>query len=328
MSSARGPGGLRALAGRVWALARRPIVRRVFSIVCFAAAVWLIWTQLAQISFGDFLTALLATPAPAVVASVALTLASYLCLSGTEWLSLRAWGLRLGYWQTAQVAIPSYALTNSAGFSPATGTVIRVQLYAPRGLTAAQSTQVAMLAGAAVTVSGIVAGGAMMLLRRRLFTQALHVPEALVIAAALALMAPASLWFAAFTRGAPRWLGGSPQRDLSVARRALGLAAGLGDWVFSCAALFVLLPRPQWQIFPGFFWAYIAGSVLSAATGVPGGVGVFEAIMLLLTHIVARAHETAAALLLYRCIYSFGPLGLISAYALLGRLRMARAGKA
>jgi phosphatidylglycerol lysyltransferase len=322
------PGRLRGLAARAWDFARQPLARRLFAVACFGLAVWLIWTQLAQISFSAFLAALFATPAPAVAASIVLTLASYLCLSGTEWLSLHAWGRRLGYWQAAQVAVPSYALTNSAGFSPATGTVIRVQLYRPHGLTAAQSAQVAMLAGAAVTLSGIVAGGAMMLLHSRFFAGALHVPQALIVVVALALMAPAALWFCAYTRWAPRWLGGAPTRHLTPASRAVGLAAGLGDWLFSCAALFVLLPQPQWEVFPGFFWAYIAGSVLSAATGVPGGVGVFEAIMLLLTHIVARAHETAAALLLYRCIYSFGPLALIAAYGLARRLHAAHRGQA
>ncbi len=327
MSGEEARGGLRALAARSWAFLRRPLVRRAFSVACFAAAVWLIWVQLSQFSIGDFVAALLATPAPAVGLSIALTAASYLCLSTTEWMALHAWGRRLSYWQAAQVAIPSYALTNSAGFSPATGTVMRVQLYARRGLGAGQSAKVAMLAGAAVTVSGLVAGGAMMLLKRRMFAAALHLPEALVVALALALVAPASLWFVTFTTRAPRWLGGAPERHLSPAQRMLGLAAGLGDWLFSCAALFVLLPDPRWQIFAGFLWAYIGGSVLSAATGVPGGIGVFEALMLLLTHIVARAHETAAALLLYRCIYSFGPLGLISVHGLLRRLRAAPAGR-
>lgn len=90
----------------------------------------------------------------------------------------------------------------------------------------------------------------------------------------------------------------------------MGLLAGLGDWLFSGAALFILLPTPELAVFPTFLAAYVAGSLLSAATGVPGGIGVFEAIVLALATLFAQVHETAAALLLYRCIYSLGPLSI------------------
>lgn len=276
----------------------------------FAAAAWLIWRQLSAMSLSDFWGALTATPAWAVLLSVGFTGASYACLSGTEWLALQALGHPLRYRDAARVAVPAYALTNSAGFSPATGTMFRLQLYGRKGLTGPQAAAVAMLAGAAVTLSGLVTAGLLMLLDPYAFGGTLPGPIWTVAFLGAALMTPGALWFYAFTATAPAWLGGrrtpAPQRSA----RLIGLLAGLGDWLFSSAALFVLLPNPDFAVFPSFLAAYVVGSLLSAATGVPGGIGVFEAIVLTLTAMFNQVHETAAALLLYRGIYSLAPLAI------------------
>jgi phosphatidylglycerol lysyltransferase len=294
----------------------------------FLAAVYLIYLQVAEISWADFVAALASTSALALLCSVGLTLCSYACLSATEWVALAALGHPLSYRDVARVAIPSYALTNSAGFSPATGTLMRVRLYAPHGLSAATSAQVAMLAGACVTLSGVVAGGAALLARTAVYAQLAHAPQPLVALLGVVLLLPALLWFIAFNQRAPGWLRRAKSADLGVRRRLLGLFAGFGDWIFSCAALFALFPHARWGVFPGFLGVYVAGSILSAATGVPGGLGVFEALMLMLTAIVARAHETAAALVLYRCLYSLGPLAIVGALWLLRRARPNQAASA
>jgi phosphatidylglycerol lysyltransferase len=304
---------------KVWRGVRTPLVRRILSI-CFALiALFLIYRQLSNIALSDFLAALASTSGWAVLASIALTLGSYACLSGTEWLALAALGRPLRYRQAALVAAPSYALTNSAGFSPATGTMIRIRLYARHGLSAAESARVAMLAGACVTLSGVVAGGVALLARSGVYARVLHAPRLLLDLGGVIFLLPALLWFLAFTPKVPAWLGRPTSRALGLRERLVGLGAGLGDWFFSCAALFALFPNAHWGVFPGFLGVYVASSILSAATGVPGGAGVFEAAMLMLTSIVARAHETAAALVLYRCLYSLGPLAIAAAFGLTRR---------
>jgi uncharacterized membrane protein YbhN (UPF0104 family) len=57
---------------------------------------------------------------------------------------------------------------------------------------------------------------------------------------------------------------------------------------------------------------------------VPGGLGVFEAIVLTLTTLLSQVHETAAALVLYRCIYSLGPLAIWGVASALRSRRVTR----
>ena len=304
-------------------LARSRPVRLLWSVAFFVGAAYLIYRQIAAMLLSALVHAVATTNPIAVVGSISLTCASYLCLSGSEWLALKALGHRLGYWRAARVAVPAYALTNSAGFSPATGTALRIQLYSPMGLSAFQSTQVAMLAGAAVTISGVVAAGAVIILDPSI-GRALRQSSHVVPLVGGLMIAPVALWFVAFKSGAPAWLGGGKAERLPTRDRVLGLGAGLGDWTFSAAALFLLLPHPDPATFAGYFVAYTAGCILSAATGVPGGIGVFEAIVLSLTSVISKTHETAAALLLYRCIYSLGPLALAAAFGGIRRVAGSR----
>jgi phosphatidylglycerol lysyltransferase len=335
MASQAGPAGAetqgdrppRAAAPRAAGGLRRRL-RQALSLLFLAAAGWLLWRALSGVTPAAVLRALAATPPLAVVASLALTAGSYLCLSVTEWLSLSALRHRLSFRSAARVAVPAYALTNSAGFSPVTGTALRLQLYRRDGLDARQAAAVAMLAGAAVTLSGVVTLGLALAIAPAPLDAVIGGPDWAPRAAAGVLLVPAILWFVAFRPGAPRWLGGARPAALPPARRALGLAAGVGDWLFSGLALFMLIGSGQAGMLPGFMAAFVAGCLLSAASGVPGGLGVFEAVVLSLTAVLAHVHETAAALLIYRVIYSLLPLTLLGAASLVGRLaRRAKAAR-
>jgi phosphatidylglycerol lysyltransferase len=105
--------------------------------------------------------------------------------------------------------------------------------------------------------------------------------------------------------------------------RAGFLLAGLGDWVFSGGALFLLLPHPALTQAPAFLAVFVAGSVVGSASGVPGGLGVFEAVMLGLSAATSRVHETAAALITYRLINAVAPL-MIACAALVARRVLTR----
>jgi uncharacterized membrane protein YbhN (UPF0104 family) len=300
---------------------RAPWVRRALSAAFFVVAAALIYRQVAGISLDAFIASLAATGLAAVSMSIALTACSYLCLAGTEWLSLRLLGHGLKFRQAATVAVPAYALTNSVAFGLAAGAALRLQLYGRLGLSAGQSAAVAMLSAAAVTLSAVVTVGLVMVAAPWAFSSAVHGSAWSAGVVGAVLIAPATLWFVTFRRRAPAWLGGARPADGPLVRtRLLGLLAGLGDWLFSSAALFALLPEPQLANYPTFLAAYVAGVVVGAASGVPGGVGVFEAIVLTLRSVFGQVHETAAALLLYRCIYSLGPLGAFGVVAGIRRL--------
>lgn len=278
-------------------------LRLAFAACVFCAAIWLLRHELEATSLAAILRAIGSTPPWAIVLAISATVASYLCLGASEWWALACIGKRIEAWKIAVVTVVSYALSNSLGLSLATGGVARLRFYRAWGLGGAEIAAVTLLAGVAVTLSGAVTAGIALA-----FIPGLPGP---LYALAAALLLPAWLWIGPL----PSSLRVLPKITLTnpaLRRRLQVLVVALLDWVLSGLALFVLLPSASPDQFAGFLAVFILGSVVSAASGVPGGVGVFEVIVLGLSHRLALPHETVAALLLYRLIYFIGPVTLMA----------------
>ncbi len=299
-----------------------PVRRWIVAAVALAGAAWLITRVLKGFSWPLFLAALRATPPWAIGAAVALTPVSYACLAVTEWFVLHSLGQPLHWRRAGRVAFAAYAVSNSLGFSYATGAAVRLKLYGGFGLPAAAAARVMLVAGTAVTLAGVVTAGLGLLVQPATFAAAFHARAWMVTISGAVLITPGLLWFAALR-------GRDPARRVAaqgLGPRALALAAAIGDWATSGAALYILLPKASLAGFGPFITVYVLGSLVSAATGVPGGVGVFEAVVLGLSTLMARADETATALILYRVIYSLGPLAVMgAALSLIGLMKRGRA---
>lgn len=310
---------LRRMLARLHYAVASDAFRLSFAVAVFLGALWLLRREVQTASPSAIQAAFRATPPWAIGAAVATTLLSYLCLAASEQLALGYLGRRLAAWRVILVTFVSYALSNGLGFSLATGAAARLRFYRAWGLGGSEIGAVTLLAGAAVTLSGAVAAGLALLAIPGL-------PPPLYGLAAI-LIAPAGLWIARLPKKG-RLLPAIELATPSLKTRLGALGGGLLDWALSGLALFVLLPGASADQFAGFLAVFILGSVVSAASGVPGGVGVFEAVVLSLSHRFALPHETVAALILYRLIYAVGPLSLtalgLGAYQL-GRLAQGRA---
>lgn len=274
----------------------------LFMLAMFAAATWTIVQVLQQASPNEIAAAFLRTPAWAVGLMLVATVLSYLCLGASEWWALHTIGRQLTGARILLVTVISYTATNALGFSIATGAATRFRLYPRDGLSGVEIGAVMVLGGTAVTVSGLVTAGAAILLTPNL-------PQ-WVYGIGAALLAPILLWLVKLPRKAPYLK--RPIETPPFGKRILSFVGSVLDWVFSGFALFILFPDPNLANFAPFMATFIIGSVVSAASGVPGGIGVFEAVMLTLGAQFAPTAESAAALLLYRLLYAIGPFTLVA----------------
>ena len=81
------------------------------------------------------------------------------------------------------------------------------------------------------------------------------------------------------------------------------------DWALAGAVLYVLLPRGA-APFPVVLSAFLAAQILGLAAHVPGGVGVFEGVIVLLLKPYMTSVQLAPALVAYRVIYYLAPLSI------------------
>jgi phosphatidylglycerol lysyltransferase len=79
------------------------------------------------------------------------------------------------------------------------------------------------------------------------------------------------------------------------------------DITLATAALFVLLPEISPLQFPAILLAYLIAIISGLVTHAPGGVGVFEIVMVLALPQIDRS-SLLAALVVYRVIYFLIPL--------------------
>ncbi|MDP1717545.1 MAG: lysylphosphatidylglycerol synthase domain-containing protein, partial [Burkholderiales bacterium] len=96
-----------------------------------------------------------------------------------------------------------------------------------------------------------------------------------------------------------------PSVPLAVGQLVLSIL----EWILAAAVLFILLPEggPSYGALLG---AFLAAQVIGIISHVPGGIGVFEGIMVLLLAPYLPSDDSITALLLYRLIYYVVPLVL------------------
>jgi hypothetical protein len=114
-----------------------------------------------------------------------------------------------------------------------------------------------------------------------------------------------------------------PGLRLSLAQ----ILIGAGDVCAGAGVLFILLPGGHGLNFETFLAVYIFAVMLGVASHAPGGLGVFEATILLALSSYPR-EPVLGALLLYRLCYYLVPfilaLALLGGYEVRNRLRSSR----
>ena len=96
------------------------------------------------------------------------------------------------------------------------------------------------------------------------------------------------------------------------------------EWALAGAVLYVLLP-PSGLSFLTFLGAFLIAILLGMASHVPGGVGVFEGLMVLLLRPYLTSGQLLPALVVYRAVYYLLPLAVALVGLVADEVRQRRA---
>ncbi len=281
----------------------------VLGVALFAGALWILRKELGAYHYADIAQAIRELAPVQLAAALALTVAGYSLLVGYDLLGLGYAGHRLPVGRVAVAAFTGYAFSNSFGNPLVTGAPIRYRFYSASGLSTFDIARVVGFSFVTFWSGVLTLGGALFLVEPLPIPSALHVHfhsaralGALLLAIELAYLAAATFWRRPLRFGS--WEAALPELRFAAGQ---ALLASL-EWAAAGSVLYVLLPasgRPPWLEFLGIFlFAQIAG-VLSQ---VPGGLGVFETIVVLLLGDWVAASAVAGSLLVYRAFYYLLPL--------------------
>ncbi|MCS4504450.1 bifunctional lysylphosphatidylglycerol flippase/synthetase MprF [Arhodomonas aquaeolei] len=289
---------------------RHHLVWSGISLVLFLAALAALHHLLAEVRIRDIGAALKNVRPLLLGMALAATVASYCVLTVYEVLSLHYVRKPLPYRQLAVTAFISYAFSHNIGLPLLTGGSIRYRIYSAAGLSGAE---IATVTGFSTLTFGL---GAILLLAVALtfepatLAQILPLPAAAARLAGITLLGVTvsyTLWTA--LRRSPirlhRWQLAVPAVPVTLTQFALGVL----DIGFAATALYILLPADATPTLPAFVGIYTGAMVIAILSHSPGGVGVFEALMLIALPDGDSA-AVVAALLVYRVIYYLLPFAL------------------
>lgn len=298
----------------------RQFITLLFGLSIFFVALILCWHLLKDINLCDLKNAADTLSIKAILFACLSTIGSYLMLIGCEWSATRYAGVKLKPSVITLGGICASAIGNAIGLSALSGGAIRCRLYFKQGLTtidvARMSIFVTLSLGFTLPLLATLAA----LMNTKNTMLALHLSKNWIglISSGIISLYSGILIFLYCNR-----LETKPNKDTqlfqlfhwSIRLPNLRLASyqfviTLIDTVLAGAILYFLLPiQPH---FTTFIMIYILALVAGVLSHIPGGVGVFEAVMLAAFSSEIGAASLTVALIIYRIIYILIPLFIAS----------------
>ena len=307
------------------ARARKRVVRIAAwlgEIALLCGALWVLRRQLRGVSLHETLLELRSLPADRVGMSLLLTVAGYLVFAAYDLVALRHLERSLSLGRVIISSFIGAALANNAPLSFLVGGSVRYRLYSSWGLPAKDTTALVLLNVLTYALGLATAAALAFTLEPEIVPRVLHLPFHSTRPLGWAAVAGVLAYLAWSVSRKRLRVGRWSVAPLSLPMSLLQIAVSLADWILSGAALFVLLPGVYAVPYFGFFGLFILSQIAALIAQVPGGLGVFEAVMLATLVPPLSVRALFGALLAYRVIYFFLPLVL--AAVLLGSREIAR----
>jgi phosphatidylglycerol lysyltransferase len=231
-------------------------------------------------------------------------------------LALRHIGRTLPYRRVALASFTAYAFSHALGFASVIGPSVRYRIYTPMGLSAGEVAETS--AFVVVTfMTGIIAVFPLVALLdpSSLETLGISRPAGIAIGT-LGLLLMAGYVGLGWWIERPIRLFGYPLHLPRPRTAGAQIALSVADLSLVAAVLYACLPHASAVGYPHVLAVYVLAFVAGLISHVPGGLGVFDAVVVVGLSARLPADQILAGLLAFRVVYQLVPL--VSAGALFG----------
>ncbi len=290
----------------------------------FAAGIGALYHLLAPINLRHVIADAKQVPLGVLLAAFAATAASYSALIGYDWSALRHMGKKLPFPVVALGACLGYSLGNTIGISVLSGGAVRYRIYSAFGLNALEVAAISTFVSLAFGVGISVIGLASLVYHPAALTEFVGIaPERMRLIALLALLATVAVLGAASVAGRALRVWRLELRAPSPGILLGQLAFTAIDTCMAALALYVLLPAGA-PDFVTFLVIFATAAMIGVLSHVPGGIGVFESVVITALPASVSVEQAATALLLFRMIYYLAPFVLAMVVISVNEARLAR----
>lgn len=278
-------------------------------LLVFVAGLEVLRAELRAARFDELVHDVLSTPWLRMAAAVALTALNYLVLTGYDLLAFRYIRKALPTGRVMIAAFLAYAISHNVGFAALSGASVRYRFYSRWGVTTEELSRLVFSYSVTFWI-GLLALAGLSLVASPVSELSSMAPAwSFRVAGWLLLFVVGGYLTASALRRAPlrMWRLSLPLPTPTIALWQLGLSAL--DWVLAAGVLYVLLPGNPPPFTP-YLGAFLVAVLIGMASHVPGGLGVFEGLMVLLLKPWIAAEQLIPAFVVYRAVYYLLPFSI------------------
>ena len=281
-----------------------------FSGAMFVGAVIVLYEVLKHYSFDDLIAHFANLTWREVLSAAALTVLGYLVLTAYDVLALQHVHRHVPYRKSALASFIGFAFAHNMGMAPLTGGSVRLRIYSEEGLNANEVATVIMFCTLTFSLGVTAAGSALFFFIPPALLDNIYLPR-FVARPVAALMLAALLGYLILT-----WRWRKPIHvfgwhfHLPTTRSTIyQIVLACVDLALAGSVLYVLLPGEVTLSLPIFLAVYMVAMLVGMLSHVPGGLGVFEALIVLMLP-DAPPDSVFGALLAYRVTYYIVPFAI------------------
>lgn len=282
-------------------------------LLILAVALWLLYREIRRLDLNEVVQGIRSIPPLHVAAAIGLTVLNYLVLIGYDLLNIRYLGHPFPAKKIALASLISYMVSNTFGMLLG-GTTVRYRLYSTWGLSAVEVVELIALLGLTFWLGVFALAGFLFVAAPfplpEMLKQYLPLETVVPIGVALLVFVGAYLAASAFWRrpiGLLNWRSQLPPLRVSLYQILISST----DITVAGGVFYVLLPPNSEAGFLTFLGVYLLAVVAAVITHVPGQFGVLDLVILVFYSAQTgdQSRESiAAALAVYRAVYTFFPL--------------------
>lgn len=285
------------------------IILPIISAFLFALAFWVLYHELKYYHYREIVYYFHELPISRLFFALFSSILSYLMLIGYDVLGMRYIRHPLGYGKIALASYIGYAFSNRIGYSFLSGGFVRYRLYSAWGLSAAEIAKVVAFCIFSSFLGFFTLAGISFLVKPETIPSYLRLPVYSVRPVGVFFIVLVAIYFIMiFFFKKPLSIRGRRLRLPSKKLFPAQILVSTLDWAFAAFTLYFLLPPSVKISLPGFISIFMTAQFAGLVSHVPGGLGIFEVVMLLLLPPVVTHSQIIGSLVSFRVVYYFMPL--------------------
>lgn len=275
----------------------------------FIAALWLLERELQQYHWSDIQQSIAKIPRVRLLGAFLLTVVSYGVLIAYDGLGIFYVKRKLAFPKIMLVSVLGFAVANNFG-TLLGGSSVRLRLYSAWGFSAVDIVKLLFVMSLTFWIGLFGLSGFLFIVHPLVIPEQLHLPVHTTVPLGIILFGITLIYlFLCMTAKKPLRIRGweieLPNTKLSLLQLLVaGIDLTIAGWI-----LFLLMPESLHINFVTFLGIYLLALVAAILSHVPGGVGIFELLMIVLLA-PPEPQDVLGGMLVYRVIYYLLPLML------------------